>query len=511
VSENVRARLVQLPSGERRLTNFLQLAELLHEAESARSLTPDAVCSWLREQRESERVSEDRFQLRLESDEDAVQIVTIHKSKGLEYPIVFCPFLWLPAESGIHKELKFHDRDDPANGLTLDLRGKEGGDEKYRAWQSEEARAEELRLLYVAVTRAKNRCHIYLPDQKIDKSPLAQLFPPSANGSLVNQVMALGQLSNGYVDSSFLELDEAKRTKDEGQIALTLKSRSFAGKISRIAMTASFSGLNIAVAEQDEADSDASSDTSAILEPEPDDSDLSIFTFDRGRRTGDFFHDVLEHMDFQNTEGLSKLVEEKLWTYGFPQTLHRPAINQILQQLTEVELDSGMSLRDIPKHERLSELEFSHTLAHLTPAGLAKAIDRCAIPAIDIRTRMGKLRFDPIEGFMRGFIDLLFRFKDRYYLVDWKSNWLGSQPADYGRDGMHRAMLEHNYYLQYHLYTLAADLFLERRLPGYDYQTQFGGIYYIFLRGIDPKDPSRGIFRDRPAVETVRALRRVLK
>ena len=111
---------------------------------------------------------------------------------------------------------------------------------------------------------------------------------------------------------------------------------------------------------------------------------------------------------------------------------------------------------------------------------------------------------------MRGFIDLLFRFKDRYYLVDWKSNWLGSHRADYGGEGMHRAMLKHNYYLQYHLYTLAADLFLEKRLAGYDYQTHFGGIYYIFLRGIDPKDTSRGIFRDRPAVETVRALRGLL-
>jgi exodeoxyribonuclease V beta subunit len=102
---------------------------------------------------------------------------------------------------------------------------------------------------------------------------------------------------------------------------------------------------------------------------------------------------------------------------------------------------------------------------------------------------------------------MLFRFKDRYYLIDWKSNWLGSKPADYGLVGMKQVMLEHNYYLQYHLYTLAADLFLERRLPGYDYQTHFGGVYYVFLRGVDPKDPSRGIYRDRPAAETIRALR----
>ena len=507
VSQGVRARLVQLPSGERRLTNFLQLAELLHEAESTRSLTPDAVCSWLREQRESERVSEDRFQLRLESDDDAVQIVTIHKCKGLEYPIVFCPFLWLPAESPARQELQFHDRDDPHKRLTLDLRGKSGGAEKHRDWQSEEARAEELRLLYVAVTRAKNSCYIYLPDQKIDKSPLAQLFQPSANGSLVSQVMEFAKSSNGCVDASSPERGELNRTKDEAQIATTLKPRPFIGKISKIAMTASFSGLNVTAPELEEVDSGPSSETDTVIEPERDKTDLSIFTFDRGRRTGDFFHDVLEHMDFQNLDGLSEVLEPRLGVYGFARTSHRLAINQLLRQLAEVELEPGMSLRDIPKHERLSEVEFSYPLAHLTPASLAKAIGKRGTLAADVRERMGRLRFDPVEGFMRGFIDLLFRFKDRYFLVDWKSNWLGGQAADYGMEGMRRAMLEHNYFLQYHLYTLAADLFLERRLPGYIYETHFGGVFYIFLRGIDPKNPSRGIFRNRPAAETVRSLR----
>jgi exodeoxyribonuclease V beta subunit len=275
-------------------------------------------------------------------------------------------------------------------------------------------------------------------------------------------------------------------------------------------MTASFSGLNTVEKEIDQGGSDTSSSPSALIEPERDSSDLSIFTFDRGRRTGDFFHGVLEHLDFQNLEDLSEIIEAKLRTYGFSQTSHRPAINQILRQLMEVPLDPGMSLRDIPKQERLAEVEFCYPLAHLTPAKLAKALGKCATLAGDVRTRMGNLRFDPVEGFMRGFIDLLFRFKDRYYLIDWKSNWLGDQPRDYGIEGMQRTMLEHNYYLQYHLYTLAADLFLEKRLPGYDYEAHFGGVYYIFLRGVDPKDPARGIFRNRPAAQTVRSLRKLI-
>jgi exodeoxyribonuclease V beta subunit len=509
VTQQVRARLVQLPAGERRLTNFLHLAELLHEAESTMSLAPDAVCSWLRAQRESKTVSEDRFQLRLESDDDAVQIVTIHKSKGLEYPIVFCPFLWTDAESSSHKELLFHDREDRERRLTFDLRGKKAGARQHQDWQSEEVRAEELRLLYVALTRAMNRCYIYLPEEKTDKSPLAHLFESSNRGSLFDRVTAFAHSSKDCVSASS-EPGEPGRVQDETPPTIALQSRRFNGRISSVAMTASFSGLNVATMELQEGNSAPSNETNTVVEPDPDKPDLSIFTFDRGRRTGDFFHDVLENMDFQDLGDLSTLIDSKLRTYGFSQTLHRPAINRVLGQLMEVELAPGLRLSKIPRHERLSEVEFTYPLARLTPGSLANLLDNCANVAGDVRTRMGSLRFDPVEGFMRGFLDLLFRFKDRYYLIDWKSNWLGSQPADYGPEGMKRAMLEHNYYLQYHLYTLAVDLFLEKRLPGYDYETHFAGVHYIFLRGIDPQDQTRGIFRDQPAAETVRRLRTLI-
>jgi exodeoxyribonuclease V beta subunit len=356
-----------------------------------------------------------------------------------------------------------------------------------------------------------NRCYIYLPEEKTDKSPLAHLFASSKKDSLFDRVRRFAQSSKGCVSAS-CEAGEPNRVQDETTSRPTLQSRTFKREIPRVAMTASFSGLNVAATELEEVDSGPSSDgkTDIIIEPERNTAGLSIFTFDRGRRTGDFFHGVLEHMDFQDLGDFSTLIDNKLRTHGFSQTLHRPAINQILRQLMEVELEPSVRLAQIPKHERLSEVEFTYPLAHLTPARLASLLNNCANLTGEVRTRMGNLLFDPVEGFMRGFLDLLFRFKDRYYLIDWKSNWLGNQPADYGPKGMQRAMLEHNYYLQYHLYTLAVDLFLERRLPGYDYQTHFGGVYYIFLRGIDPKDPTRGIFRDRPEVETVRALRTLI-
>ena len=99
---------------------------------------------------------------------------------------------------------------------------------------------------------------------------------------------------------------------------------------------------------------------------------------------------------------------------------------------------------------------------------------------------------------MRGFMDLLFRFEGRYYLVDWKSNWLGNRPAHYGEQGVRAAMLRHAYFLQYQLYTVAADLFLRQRLPGYQYKKDFGGIFYVFVRGIDPENRRVGFSTTGP-------------
>jgi exodeoxyribonuclease V beta subunit len=123
---------------------------------------------------------------------------------------------------------------------------------------------------------------------------------------------------------------------------------------------------------------------------------------------------------------------------------------------------------------------------------------------------LGRLHFRPVEGFMRGFIDLLFQFQDRYYIVDWKSNWLGIQRSDYDEEGIRASMLQHSYFLQYHLYTVAADLYLSRRMSGYEYDKQFGGIFYVFFRGLDPEKPSRGIFRNRPSATLINALRQLL-
>jgi exodeoxyribonuclease V beta subunit len=510
--KDVRGRLVRLSAGERRLTNFLQLAELLHEAETARHLSPDAVCAFLHTLHANERAAEEHYQLRLESDEDAVHIVTVHKAKGLEYPIVFCPFLWQPAENKNRQELLFHDRQHD-DRLTLDLRGKKEGDALARDWQSEENRAEELRLAYVALTRAMNRCFIYIPAaQKILESPLAHLLGAGKNHPIAEGIARLVLASKGAVDATEPATAEPGRRQMPGATPPLLAARDFTGRIPHVAMSASFTGLNTEVELDPElpaAEPEAEPDASEVAAPVA--AGPSIFTFPRGAQAGDFFHDVLENVVLPQPEDeLAALIATKLRLHGIAAGDFGPAVSENVRALLELELAPGVRLSGAAPGEVSRELGFTYPLRRLTPGGFRAVLAQC--PDIDgaVAGRMGRLQFRPVEGFMRGFIDVLFRCQGRFYIIDWKSNWLGSRVSDYTMARLRAEMLHRNYYLQYHLYTLAADLFLHQRLPDYQYERDFGGVFYVFLRGVDPRYPGNGVFTDRPAARTLTALHQLL-
>ncbi len=154
--EQVKQRIISLPRGERRLTNLLHLSEVLHRQSSEFNQGMRGLVKWFSEQINPAAPNLDEHMLRLESDEDAVKIVTVHKSKGLEYPVVFCPFAWTGPAAG-EGETVFHDRDDNFR-LKLDLGSP--AHELHRQYAEEESLAENMRLLYVALTRAINRCYL---------------------------------------------------------------------------------------------------------------------------------------------------------------------------------------------------------------------------------------------------------------------------------------------------------------------------------------------------------------
>jgi exodeoxyribonuclease V beta subunit len=207
-------------------------------------------------------------------------------------------------------------------------------------------------------------------------------------------------------------------------------------------------------------------------------------------------------------------VAETLAAHGFD-PVWGPCVAATVERVLDCPLDSGdarLCLRGVGRGDRLDELEFHYPVARATDAGLRQLLLAHGYGAgTQIRDEVQRLSFAPVEGFMRGFVDLVFRKEDRFYLVDYKSNWLGEAAEAYRADRLSAVMAREAYYLQSLIYLVALHRYLGHRLPGYRYERDIGGIFYLFLRGMDPRQgPGAGVYRDRPAEALVLELDRYL-
>ncbi|MDQ5987973.1 MAG: RecBCD enzyme subunit RecB [Syntrophus sp. SKADARSKE-3] len=538
-AEGVRDRLLSLPDGERRLTNVLHLAEILHKEALEQKLGMAGLVKWLTREIHPDTARNEAHELRLESDDMAVKIVTIHKSKGLEYPIVFCPFNWDGShlKDGAFTYHRQDGKDDWSVHLALDGRSNPNREDAER-----EILAENVRLLYVAMTRAKFRCYIvWGPLKDSGTSSLAYILHHQGNEtplslsdletSLCNltdedyrrELDVLACRAGGTIQISELSEEHASPlTMPEGT-GERLSCRSFTAAIEQNERIASFSYLTahrVPAALEFNPDDKADLPDRDTLEvstlTDPGDPLTGIFAFPKGAGAGTLLHDILEHIDFQNQDRniVDAIVAEKLREYGFDPLWQETVTNTIDKVLT-VPLNhtiAGLRLAEISWAERVSELEFHFPLKPLSAAHLSSLFDEISgISIPGFPEQMGRLTFQPANGFMKGFIDLVFRYRNRFYLVDWKSNYLGRRIADYGQEPLREVMTENFYVLQYHLYVLALHRYLRMRVPDYDYGLHFGGVFYIFLRGIDPAwGPEFGIFYDRPEQEAIAILERRL-
>ncbi len=556
--ERVLPRLMGLPGGERRCTNALHLSELLHQASLAGHKTPQRLAAWLSEHRFPGDQRTEEHPLRLESDENAVTLVTIHKSKGLQYPVVFCPLGWRPSrlrdtENGI----LFHD-DASGRRLTCDL----GSDEtaRHRMLAEKEALAENLRLFYVALTRARHGCTTAwgrIP--QTETSAPAYLFhgrpedPDSGDllGTLEKRIKAMDEAD---WDADMAELEaraggtlRIQPLPDAGGIRYSppqdggesLAARHFSGRIPDDAAVSSFSAMVAGATDgggriggihdpAELADHDAGTGVAAAAEindpPRPAREAPDIFAFPRGARAGTCLHDILEHVDFTQTRptDVAPLIQTALRKYRFSDAWI-PVVLEMIGKVAGLALGPDaaahagdappMRLSSVPPKERINEMAFYFPLRSVPPRRLASVFAQHGIagPSGDFPERIGRLEFSRKAGYMKGFIDLVFRSQGRFWVVDWKSNHLGDQPEDYRPEVLQEVMAEDFYILQYHLYTLALHRYLQLRLPGYDYDTHFGGVRYLFLRGITSDDAAPfGMFQDRPQAAVIHALNALL-
>jgi exodeoxyribonuclease V beta subunit len=521
-------RLMALPDGERRCTNLLHLAEVLHTVEASERTGMAGLVKWLSQQREHGSPRTEAHQLRLESDARAVKLVTIHKSKGLEYPVVFCPFFWSSSTSGGKEPVVAFHEETGDRRLILDL----GSDriDDHRALADKESLAENLRLLYVALTRARNRCVlIWGKFNQAETAAPAWLFHPPPPGETDDPLTALGahfkgldpeavagdldrlgEVSGGTLSVAPMPEEPAEAVSSVVQAPPDLAPRTFSGVIDDRFRVTSFSALTRDGGEapphpDGPADRDAALPAPAPPDPATD-RRRTIFSFPRGARPGTLLHLLLETIDFTDHRPgtLDPVIAGALSGHGIDPEWKGVVAGMIRKVLSTPLLADrpDFTLSRLGADSRLNELGFYFPLNPLTPARLAEAFGGTPAPPDSDR-----FRFKPTEGFLMGFIDLVFRFEGRFYLVDWKSNHLGDEIGDYHRSRLGDAMTAHQYDLQYYLYTVALDQYLQRRMAGYRYQTHFGGVFYLFLRGMDPEmGPDYGIFHDRPPAERVAAL-----
>jgi exodeoxyribonuclease V beta subunit len=535
-AEGLPERILERAGGERALTDLRHVAELLH----AEQLGTTALVGWLRRriaEAGQDTGDEDRSR-RLESDAEAVQVLTVHRSKGLEFPVVYFPYLWEPSYIPQGVPVVFHD---PENGdvRTIDV-GLEGRDfDRHKRQELVEQRGEDLRLAYVALTRAQHQAVVWWATAwNSRESPLGRLlFAREPDGTVPAETRTTP--TDGAAWERFEKLrDEAPgcisversrlrlpvawsgRQREPAELSAARFDRELDQRWRRTSFTDISSGAHEARV--------ASEPEEPVVEDEPEaptaaqGGELPLAAMPVGAEIGTFVHRVFEATDFAAPDLDGELHEAMAVTRARrPVDLGDPAAAVAgLRAAIETPILDGLRLRDLARADRLDELDFELPLvggdrpegrldldaiaavlrAHDDPFGYA---DRLHDPALR-RT---------VRGYVTGSIDLVARVGDRFAVVDYKTNWLGGPGEElaarhYRPEALEAEMLRGHYGLQALLYTVALHRYLRWRLAGYDPDRHLAGVLYLFVRGMT--GPPGGVFAWHPPGALVTALSDVL-
>ncbi|WP_295911604.1 exodeoxyribonuclease V subunit beta [uncultured Xanthomonas sp.] len=511
-------RLLALVDGERRLTNYLQLAELLQEADT-RALGPHGLVDWLARRIANADDSDEAQQLRLESDARRVQIVTLHKSKGLEYPLVFLPY------AGIGRSERSPGRHcvvpAPQGGRQLQWNTGRSGGESDLAWDTAEAawkqeqRAEDARLLYVGLTRAEHA--LWIATGAFPQHERTALAPMLRDLDALQAAAAPGAIA---IDSTPPPA-QLPRLPPEPAPPVP-PARVPQRRVLPEWWVYSFTQLANADAGSDPMASATVPSSGGSDEPaasEPVSAAVEVDMVDRrfvGNRFGVAMHDVFERCDFAAWRdwrpgqpapaGQATAIVEALQRGGYAEDELEDGtamLTALVGNTLTVALPEATCLAAVPDEQRRNEMEFHFAMRPTRVDALLALLHRYGVAgerqAFGTRQRL--------EGLMTGLIDLTYQHDGRWYVLDYKSNRL---PA-YDPDALARAMAHSEYTLQALIYTVALHRWLRFRLGGaYDYARDFGGVRYLFCRGLDAaRDPSPGVHAwrfDPDLIEGVDAL-----
>ncbi len=479
---------------DRVITNILHLAELIKIAEN--NYKPNQLIKWYREQLESDEVAEG--ELRLESDDNLIQIITIHGSKGLEYPIVFIPFASYVGTKKFQSD-NFSKYYDETTKQTVYKIGK-CADVKEKV---EQEIVEELqRLFYVAVTRSEQRCYIGVAKYQSKKGSSSKATDDSYKSAIAQFVdyqkdndwqEKIQQITNNLENESLLinasesssyrlESDSEESSVEcvANDIIIQEDDRWQMLSFSKLSKKKSqYIGLDKEDDELDESEQAAKSSTKDNLE--------FRFTVKKGADIGNILHNTLEHTDFTTADIDDDILNEQM---AISQVVPNEDFDNLKQWLIEclkapivdIATDNSFALKDIANNKTLKEVEFYFPIdnSSLNRQKIFKLLAEYRGQShIDIDTG-----FEKVFGMLHGFIDLIFEYNDKFYVADYKSNYIGDKLEDYTQEAMCAKNQESFYDLQYLIYSTALDKYLKQHVANYTFEEHFGGVYYFYLRGL---------------------------
>ncbi len=485
--------------GERQLTNIRHLVEIL-QTRAAVAPGMHRLLKWfIRERDIADSLATEERQLRLESDENLVKIVTMHAAKGLEYDVVFVPYPLFSSSLRSGEAALYHRQ----AGDEYLLYAEVGDDEDHRAIALRELATENMRLMYVALTRARYQAYLCLPvtnrPSELTRSAIASLLGIEDYDNKKESLLArlqgqmprslfnvragettLTMLAESQADLTQRELPEMPGPSDKWRM------HSYTGIAHRLHRDESLEAapqVEGGYADDDDAEPEATTSSA-----------INRFNLPRGARVGVALHSLMEDADFVETGDNAVLTSRFLDRIGV--TLDRDTwqgcVDNWLADILATPLNSdGLRLGSVHRSHRVDEMEFHFPVD-------------CAADVIEFLRQHGHLDATSsqglgiVHGMMTGLIDLVFRADGKYYVVDYKSNHLGSRFEDYGEASVREAMSSHFYDLQYLIYTVALNRYLMLTLKDYSYAEHFGGVFYLFLRGMNGKDSTTGIYYDVP-------------
>lgn len=475
----LRPRLLQQSLGRQKLTNLIQALELCQQAEYNQRLNPNQLVEWM-EGRLNYPENAEEESLKLPIDQDTVKISTVHASKGLEYPIVFCPFLW--KKSGF--KIKFPIFHDSENQAVLDL----GNQKKHQDLARQESTAESLRLLYVGLTRAQHGCWLYTkaPKPNAKKEAKPNIVDQLLFGTVAEDEEAYHQLfkDSKNIQVSFVENDQPAQAYKPTNKNINPKLE-FKRVLKINSRLESFTSL-----------STRGKKTAEDIFPESKEPTENVQSTELagGAHVGQCFHQILAELNFQLPVSQQPHILKTLEQFDLVAKWQELALDWLPKvQQALLPGPKPFSLAEVDPQKMIVEMEFNYTFS-------ADAYQQWAALFQKPLAWANKLHTEKFNGYMRGYIDLWFEHQGLFYVLDWKTSRIDT---GYATESLKTYMHKQAFGLQYQIYAEALQRYLGLRIKNYTPKL-FGGVFYVFLRGV-ALGKNEGIFfddfQDKPLVK----------